>query len=65
MQKIKHKKISSLQMDDVIVNVYKNFVHIIDTTDLSQIFHLICYNGESIEFYESEQAINFLNSIPE
>ena len=65
METIKHKKLNSYQTEDVIVNVYKNFVHIIDTTDLFQIFHLICYNGESIEFYESEQAINFLNSIPE
>ena len=65
METIKHKKLNSYQTEDVIVNVYKNFVHIIDTTDLFQIFHLIYYNGESIEFYESEQAINFLNSIPE
>lgn len=61
MEKIKHKKISSLQMDDITVNIYKNFVHIIDTTDIFETIHFIYYQGKRHIFMSNKNLLEFIN----
>jgi hypothetical protein len=61
MQKIKHKKISSLQMDDITVNIYINFVHIIDITDLFETIHFIYYQGKKHIFMSNKPLLEFIN----
>lgn len=63
METIKHKIISTHEQKDVRINIYIKFIHIIDSTDIFQIKHIVFYDAERYEFSDNKELISFLNYI--
>ena len=63
MEKINHNKINSIYIKEVIIQVYKNFLFIINTNDIFQNIYNVLYKGEIKEFNDLEKAISYINKI--
>jgi hypothetical protein len=63
MEKINHNKINSIYIREAIIQVYKNFLFIINTNDIFQNIYNVLYKGEIKEFNDLEKAISYINKI--
>lgn len=63
MEKINHNKINTIYIKEIIVQVYKNFLFIINTNDIFQNIYNVLYKGEIKEFNDLKKAISYINKI--
>jgi hypothetical protein len=63
MEKINHNKINSIYIGEAIIQVYKNFLFIINTNDIFQNIYNVLYKGEIKEFNDLKKAISYINKI--
>lgn len=63
MEKINHNKINTIYIKEVIIQVYKNFLFIINTDDIFQNIYNVLYKGEIKEFNDLKKAISYINKI--
>lgn len=63
MGKINHNKINTIYIKEIIVQVYKNFLFIINTNDIFQNIYNVLYKGEIKEFNDLKKAISYINKI--
>ena len=63
MEKINHNKINTIYIKEVIIQVYKKFLFIINTNDIFQNIYNVLYKGEIKEFNDLKKAISYINKI--
>lgn len=63
MEKINHNKINTIYIRELIIQVYKNFLFIINTNDIFQNIYNVLYKGEIKEFNDLNKAISYINKI--
>ena len=63
MEKINHNKINTIYIREVIIQVYTNFLFIINTNDIFQNIYNVLYKGEIKEFNDLKKAISYINKI--
>ena len=60
---IKHKLISRHRTNEVTINIYINFVLIVDKTDIFQNQFMVFYNEQRIDFTDLEKLVEYINNI--